>query len=343
MKNICFYLPQFHDEKLNDEFWEPGFSDWTTSQNMYSLYPGHIQPKVPVNDLYNLENVSVLSDHCDLAKSIGIDGFCFYYYQFNKELSALRKPLDLFAASDIQFPFCISWANHSWSKAWIGDNATVIAEQCNDNETIDKFLSDLNKLTEKKNYIKIGNSFLLKIVDPDKLDLVRIRTIFLERYKKTLYIVAPKEHEDCNLEISWPPGDLNFHRLQSFGALLYVFKKFSRFLGLHKKIFKYTNLVPEKSLLKRQLYETTVSPVISQTILTGWDNTPRYKFDGYVVTPTTAENYVTIVRKILSKNRSNGHPVSFIKAWNEWAEGNVIEEKVNDLSYLDMINDALDN
>ena len=122
-----------------------------------------------------------------------------------------------------------------------------------------------------------------------------------------------------------------------------MFKKFSRFLGLNKKIFKYTNLVPEKSLLKRQLYETTVSPVISQTILTGWDYTPRYKFDGYVVTPTTAENYVTIVRKILSKNRSNGHPVSFIKAWNEWAEGNVIEEKVNDLSYLDMINDALDN
>ncbi|MEK9570298.1 MAG: glycoside hydrolase family 99-like domain-containing protein [Paracoccaceae bacterium] len=343
MKTISFYLPQFHDEILNEQFWEKGFSDWTTSQKMKPLYKGHIQPKIPRDGCYDLLNINVMKHQCELAKSIGIDGFSFYYYQFDEELSALRKPLLNYINSDIDFPFCITWANHSWSKAWIGDSKTVIAEQLFDACTVDKFLSDLDCYTEKPNYIKWNDKYFVSILYPTNLDIVNLKRKFREAYGKELYVISLVHQNGVDLVISWPPGDLNFHKLQRFGGLRYMLKKFSKIVGLRKIAFRYTNLVSEKSLLERQSYETNNNPTVAQTILTGWDNTPRYKLDGYVVTPTTPENYVAMVRKILSKNRSNGHPVSFIKAWNEWAEGNVIEEKGNDINYGEAISDALDN
>ena len=65
------------------------------------------------------------------------------------------------------------------------------------------------------------------------------------------------------------------------------------------------------------------NPQIIPCLLSGWDNTPRYSNDGVVIDASITElidEQISIVNKY-SKNPK----FILIKAFNEWAEGNILE------------------
>jgi hypothetical protein len=66
------------------------------------------------------------------------------------------------------------------------------------------------------------------------------------------------------------------------------------------------------------------------TVLPNWDNTPRSRRNGVVVTGSTpAVFYQHLKRAIASvQSRSFERKLVFLKSWNEWAEGNFIEPDV---------------
>lgn len=61
--------------------------------------------------------------------SYGVDGMCFYHYWFNgKQL--LQKPLSILLNNkDIKMPFCLSWANEPWTRAWDGGDKEILMPQ----------------------------------------------------------------------------------------------------------------------------------------------------------------------------------------------------------------------
>ena len=83
----------------------------------------------PLNDnYYDLTDVEALKWQADLAKKYGIYGFCIYHYWIQGR-KLLEKPLELLRDNkDINVRYCISWANHSWTDSWSGNNTMLISQ-----------------------------------------------------------------------------------------------------------------------------------------------------------------------------------------------------------------------
>jgi hypothetical protein len=58
-----------------------------------------------------------------------------------------------------------------------------------------------------------------------------------------------------------------------------------------------------------------------------WDNTPRRRRDGVVLTGSTPERYQRWLEACLARAAGDGGDESlvFVNAWNEWGEGNHLE------------------
>ena len=120
MKIIAFYLPQFYPTPENDEWWGKGFTEWTNVAKAKPLFPGHNQPRVSADlGFYDLRLPTVREEQVRLAKEAGIDGFCYWHYWFNGRRLLDRVFSEVVESGKPDFPFCLCWANHSWSmKTW---------------------------------------------------------------------------------------------------------------------------------------------------------------------------------------------------------------------------------
>src|ERR671916_3063151 len=127
---IAFYLPQFPPTPQNDEWWGKGFTEWTNVSKAKPLFAGHYQPHVPANlGFYDLRVPEARQAQANLARRYGIEGFCYWHYWFEGK-RLLETPFnEVLSSGQPDFPFCLAWANETWSKRWLGENKDILQEQ----------------------------------------------------------------------------------------------------------------------------------------------------------------------------------------------------------------------
>lgn len=378
-KIIAFYLPQFHTIPENDEWWGKGFTEWCNVKKATPLFPGHNQPRIPLNDnYYDLSQLETLKWQCRLAREYGIYGFAMYHYWFNGHL-LLEKPMEmLLAHPEIDINYCISWANHDWTDAWKAkDRAprTLIAHDFDDEQDWVNHFNYMLPFFKDKRYIKENNRPVLIVYIPNVISkLNKMLDLWTDMARKAgfdgmsfFYQYAGSatdktwDRSRFSHGIEMNPQYINLltksqaepqnQRMLSTRALKLV-KRIKRVLGISRSLNFYAYKKNNEALRldydicwENILTHTPVNRSMVPCAFTDWDNTPRHMNNGYLYDGVSPEKFKKYFRKLLDKAATDyDSPFIFIFAWNEWAEGGYLEpDKLNGYKFLEAIKDSLES
>ena len=351
MKVMCMYLPQFHTFPENDEWWGEGYTEWVAVKRAKSLYKGHIQPRVPLdNRYYDLSEASAdtLRWQAEIAKKYGVYGFSIYHYYF-KGKKLMETPMEILRDHpEIDIHYNVCWANETWTRTWYGlTDQILMAQEYGDEKDWNDHFDYLLTFFRDDRYIKIDNKPVIQIYKTfdipclqEMLELFNKRAV--EAGFNGVYVISGKtaagvEARDELVDgyYFFEPGytlknDFSPIHKFSYNAMTFIRSIRNKLIGkragyiLERRIKASAIL---NSIVKREYAENEFPGLIP-----GWDNTPRRDYKGLVYTGTNADDFEKALT--ILANKKSGHDVDFvyINAWNEWGEGAYLEPDT-ELSY----------
>src|SRR3990170_1056122 len=183
VKLICFYLPQFHPTPENDAWWGKGFTEWRNVAKAKPLFPGHYQPHLPADlGFYDLRLPEARQAQADIARQYGIHGFCYYHYWFAGRRLLERPFNEVVVSGEPEFPFCLCWANQSWTGIWHGTPKRILIEQTYPGiEDHRQHFETLLSAFHDKRYLKVEGKPLFVVYSPmDLPDSPRVMELWRE-------------------------------------------------------------------------------------------------------------------------------------------------------------------
>ena len=366
MKIIPFYLPQFHAIPENDKFWGKDFTEWVNVKNAEPLFEGHKQPVEPLNDnYYNLLDINVMKRQADIARKYGVYGFCFYHYWIEGR-KLLEKPVENFLENkDVNIKFCLSWANHTWTDSWAGKNRTLIAQTYGGKEDWEAHFKYLLPYFKDERYILDDGKPLFVIYMPE--DIPNLNEM-LEYWQKRavesglkglkyayqyIYFDMNKNKDDSHFDYgiefqpSYAIADSRgkfMANVRKWGFRFFTFLqnklhiKIDMDKAVHLEVMDYANIW--KYVLSRKPDSNKKIP----GAFSGWDNTPRKKERGIVLNNASPQIFKENLSKQIKRAREvYKKDMLFFTAWNEWAEGCILEPTKQDgYAYLEAVRSALE-
>ena len=355
VRAIAFYLPQFHPIPENDEWWGKGFTEWTNVCNAVPLFSHHNQPRIPADlGYYDLRLPEVRIAQAALARMHGIEGFCYWHYWFNGNRLLERPFNEVLTTGEPNFPFCLAWANESWSRRWLGDEKEVLQEQTYG------LADDLNHVRwllstfADPRYIRVAGRPLFLVYRPCHHSHPQKMT---ETFRETCVKAGLPEPFLLGMDAHCPGFDckeIGFDGTVNFEPQLGYLTEFNNDnFSLSKLKRNIMRKVPSGRLKiydykeARQLMRAR-KPTFSHypTIFVGWDNTPRRRDNGIIIINSTPEFFAAGLTELVHESmaRSPDERIIFINAWNEWAEGNYLEpDLVNGRAYLKKVREVMQN
>ena len=169
---LAFYLPQFHPIPENDLWWGKGFTEWINVAKARPLFRGHYQPHVPADlGFYDLRLPESRKAQAEMARHYGIEGFCYWHYWFGNGQRLLERPFsEVVASGKPDFPFCLAWANETWTGKWHGAPKRVLAQQSypGPQDHVDHFYSLLPAFQDPR-YVMVNGLRVFVIHKPSQI------------------------------------------------------------------------------------------------------------------------------------------------------------------------------
>jgi lipopolysaccharide biosynthesis protein len=331
---IAFYLPQFHPIPENDAWWGRGFTEWTNVVRARPLFPSHYQPHVPANlGFYDLRLPETRQVQADLAGRHSVHAFCYWHYWFNGRRLLERPFQEVLRSGAPDFPFCLAWANETWSRRWLGEERDVLLKQTYSPADDRAHARWLTEAFADPRYVRVDGRPVFLIYKP--LDLPEperttntLRTEVIRAGLSQPLLVGVNAHcvgKDC--------------RALGFDETLNFEPQLGALAGTLNDGLK----VHDDATARRLMAAQTPRHPIYPCVYVGWDNTPRRGKNAVVITGGSPQRFGDRVQDAIRSvlHREPDHRLVFINAWNEWAEGNHLEpDQRYGLQYLEALQQA---
>lgn len=335
---IAFYLPQFHPIPENDAWWGPGFTDWFNVVRTRPLFPDHYQPHLPADlGFYDLRLPEVRQAQADLARQYGIHGFCYYHYWFRGKRLLSRPFEEVLESGQPDFPFCLCWANESWTRRWDGlDNETLIEQTYgSDRHNLDHIRWLLQAFADPR-YIRVnGRPLFLVYRTKDLPEPERTLGTWRQEADRAgfpgLYICSV----DSSWARNWDPTPHGFDAAVEFQPAFTLLppqlleRRLSR-RRIWQRISRQQDKIVSYQAFVRFMLQREYPPYkMFRCVTPGFDNSPRRRGLSASIlhrsNPQDFGRWLDHSVRWTGSSMKGDERILFINAWNEWAEGNHLE------------------
>lgn len=358
-KIIAMYLPQFHRIPENDVWWGEGFTEWTAVKSALPEFVGHRQPRIPLNNnYYDLMDKRTMEWQAELAKKYSIVGFAFYHYWFQDGRQILEKPAkNLLKWTDIDMPFCFSWANETWARRWNkfsngfdwaakfsttfdgGHDGILMKQKYGNNDAWKKHIEYLIPFFQDRRYIKYQNRPVFIIYRPEDIyclpDMLECWNRILREYNiPELYLIGTLHRGSIlNNQIV----DAGMLHMPSCGIQKEYSKRDNNGI-VHIDYNACWNYVLSANFDFLAYKDTYMCALVD------YDDSPRNGKRSTVFDGVTPEAFKCNFENMYKLACDRGNEFVFINAWNEWGEGMYLEpDTYNDYKYLEAIRDIVEH
>jgi hypothetical protein len=328
-----------------------GFTEWTNTAKARPLFRGHYQPHIPADlGFYDLRVPETRLAQANLAREYGSEGFCYYHYWLAGKRMIERPFNEVLASGQPDYPFCLCWANQTWTGAWHGAMNRILIEQTYPGRDDHRrhFEALLPAFFDRR-YMTVDGKPIFVIFRPHQLPEPRATIDFWQELAvhaglPGLFLVGDAHAPDWNpQQDGFDPSVL--HRLRPkrrswvpwSQPVRQITQKFFQALG-RPTIYSYRRLT-------RHIITPPVDGIESYPcVIPNWDNTPRSGVNGLVIHGSTPELFREQLRLARARvtHLHGDHQIMFVKSWNEWAEGNHLEPDIRfGRRYLESLRDEL--
>jgi hypothetical protein len=318
----------------------------------------------------------VREQQAQLAREAGLEGFCYYHYWFGNGKQLLERPFEeVLRSGKPDFPFCLCWANHDWTnKTWekgssLRRDTMIMKMEYSREDHIAHFLHLLPAFKDPR-YIKVDGKPLFAVWMPKSIpnckEFIDVwQQMARENGLPGIHFVGQTENTgkalqgqkanyystDMAKEYYQSVIDLGFDAVMSQGFL----RATALAKGRHKmmlemlafKSFRPTySRIDYSQLMDNYYVPEDGSENVYPTLLPQWDRTPRAGKKTFLLTDSTPEKFQYYTEKAIKlvANKQPEHQILFLKAWNEWGEGNYVEpDQRFGHGWLDAIRNAIEN
>ncbi|TCN72134.1 glycosyltransferase WbsX family protein [Acetobacteroides hydrogenigenes] len=359
---IAFYLPQFHPIPENDKYWGKGFTEWTNVGKAKPLFRGHYQPRIPADlGYYDLRIPEIRELQAQMAQENGIEGFMYWHYWFGNGRRVLERPFnEVLISGKPNFPFCLGWANHSWTtRTWVNQNqwkhdCSIIKQLYpGKQDYLNHFYTVLPAFQDKR-YIQVDGKPVFLFYAP--LDFPDIK-LFMELWQDNAIKNGLNGVHFVGLSGGWiennqkildlgvdaiAPGNLWHAEYKSKGYIRKMLEHKIRdfFPNIQLDRYKY------KTIIKNYFTEFDYHDNVYPTIIPQWDRSPRSGRKAIIYTDSTPELFKKHIQDALSiiSNKPEEKKIIFLRSWNEWGEGNYVEPDLKfGHGYLNVLKECILN
>lgn len=351
LRVVAFHLPQFHPIPENDKWWGAGFTEWTNTAKARPLYPRHKQPHLPADlGFYDLRLPEARAAQGAIAQRHGVSAFCYWHYWFGGRRILERPVHDILESNEPDMPFCLGWANQTWTGIWHAAPDRILIEQTYPGPKDDAahFEALLPAFCDER-YFTVNGCPVFYVFRPEELPdamawCTRWREMATASGLPGLHLVGEMSDLLGRGPVCEDPMALGFDagvyvRLPADNSPRHVLRMrvMRKLLGGGPEVYPYLRE-------PRQLPPRYRKKAIYPALYPNWDNTPRSGRGGLVLSGSHPKLFARHVEAAArtQQDRPGDQRLLFVKSWNEWAEGNYLEPDLeHGRGWLEALRDGL--